>query len=280
MSSAAEVLRQARARAGLSQRELAARAGTTQSVVARIEKGQTSPTWETLERLLAAAGVTLQAAVEPQLTSGSHMIGEVPRILRMTPEDRFAEVKNLSTFFTGARRSELGAAKHVSEHRPAPAPLDPERIVRTLAHHQVRFVLIGALAAGLQGFPRATYDADITPAPDRENLQRLAAALQELDAKIYTEAIPEGLAFDCSAAMLARASIWNLITTAGRLDLAFRPSGTEGFEDLAAHAVRIPMYGAELLVSRLEDILRSKEAAGRPQDRQDVELIREMLKRR
>src|SRR5258705_9569995 len=87
---------------------------------------------------------------------------------------------------------------------PGGAPLDPELLFTTLARHQVRFVLIGALAARLQGFPRFTEDADITPARDSNNLQRLAAALRELDARIYTEQIPEGLVFDCSAAMLAR----------------------------------------------------------------------------
>lgn len=165
------------------------------------------------------------------------------------------------------------------DHARAPAPLDPERLLHTLAEHGVRFVLIGALAARLQGFPRMTADADITPAKDPENLQRLARALRALDARIYTEQIPEGLAFDCSPQMLARADMWNLITSAGRLDVAFRPSGTEGYDDLARHAAHFTVYGGELLAARLEDIIRSKEAADRPQDRQDVEVMREMLKR-
>ena len=168
----------------------------------------------------------------------------------------------------------------VSEPTRPVAPLDPKRLFSTLAKHGVHFVLIGALAARLQGFPRATYDADITPAKDLDNLQRLAAALPELDARIYTEQIPEGFAFDCSPQMLARADIWNLITAAGRLDVAFRPSGTDGYGDLAAHAVHFNVYGQDLVTARLEDIMRSKEAADRPQDRQDVEVMREMLKRR
>lgn len=53
---AAELLRAARDRAGLSQRDLAHRAGTSQSVVARIELGDTSPTVSTLNRLIEAAG--------------------------------------------------------------------------------------------------------------------------------------------------------------------------------------------------------------------------------
>lgn len=148
-----------------------------------------------------------------------------------------------------------------------------------LAAHGVRFVLIGALAARLQGFPRLTADADITPARDAENLERLAAALRELDARVYTEAVPEGLPFDCTPALLGRADMWNLVTTAGRLDVAFVPAGTRGYDDLAGGAVRFEVYGIELLAARLEDIIRSKEAADRPQDRQDVALMQEMLRR-
>ena len=104
MSSTAELLRQARERAGLSQRQLAERAGTAQSVVARIERGLTSPTWDTLERLLEAAGFELAAQVEPRVVVGSHMLDDVPRILQLTPEQRLEEVKNLSELFAHARR--------------------------------------------------------------------------------------------------------------------------------------------------------------------------------
>lgn len=140
-------------------------------------------------------------------------------------------------------------------------------------------MLIGALAARLQGFPRLTADADITPARDLHNLNRLAAALRELDARVFTEAVPEGLAFDCSAQTLSRAEMWNLVTAAGRLDLAFTPSGTAGYEDLIQGALRFEVYGTELLAASLEDIIRTKEAADRPQDRQDVVIMREILRR-
>lgn len=159
------------------------------------------------------------------------------------------------------------------------APLDPERLMRVLNKHSVQFVLIGALAARLHGFPRLTADADITPAEDSQNLHRLAAALRELDAKVYTESVPEGLVFDCSAAALARARTWNLITDAGRLDVAFEPSGTEGYADLARGAERFEAFGVQFLAASLDDIIRSKEAAGRQRDREDVVILR-ALKRR
>lgn len=158
-------------------------------------------------------------------------------------------------------------------------PLDPEALVRTLAKHRVQYVMIGAMAARLYGFPRMTADADITPARDRENLRRLATALKELEARVYTEGIPDGLEFDISDRTLARANVWNLVTSAGRLDIVFAPSGTEGYDDLAAHAVVFRAFGTRIEAARLEDILRSKEAADRPHDRQDAQIIREMLRR-
>jgi hypothetical protein len=156
---------------------------------------------------------------------------------------------------------------------------DPERLLRALHKHRVKFVLIGALAARLHGFPRLTADADITPARDKQNLERLAAALRQLDAKVYTESVPEGLAFDCSAATLARATMWNLVTNAGRLDLAFMPAGTKGYEDLARTAERFEAFGVQFQAASLDDIIRSKESAGRPKDLDDVVLLR-ALKRR
>ena len=159
-------------------------------------------------------------------------------------------------------------------------PLDPERLITTLARHRVKYVMIGAMGARLQGFPRVTADADITPARDAENVHRLAEALRELEARVYTDSVPEGLPFDCSPPMLARAELWNLVTSAGRLDVAFVPAGTDGYDDLIRSAVPFDVFGVRLEVASLEDIVRSKEAADRPQDRHDVVILREMLRRR
>jgi len=166
----------------------------------------------------------------------------------------------------------------VAEEAAASAAFDPERIIGVLARHGVRYILIGALAARLQGFPRLTADADITPARDADNLARLAAALRELDARVYTESAPQGLPFDISPATLQRAALWNLVCAAGRLDIVFEPAGTKGYEDLARKAVRFEVFGITLHAATLADIARSKEAAGRPQDRQDAAVMREMLK--
>jgi transcriptional regulator with XRE-family HTH domain len=62
---AAALLKRARERSGLTQRALAKRAGTSQSVVARIELGDTNPTVATLNRLLAAAGARPAIELHP-----------------------------------------------------------------------------------------------------------------------------------------------------------------------------------------------------------------------
>lgn len=98
-----KLVQTARERAGLTQRQLAKKARTAQSVVARIELGETSPSWSTLSRLLKAAGFSLstelrQISVDPQL------LDDVPRILAMSPEQRLREVAQVSRFLSAARR--------------------------------------------------------------------------------------------------------------------------------------------------------------------------------
>ena len=154
---------------------------------------------------------------------------------------------------------------------------DPLRIVAVLTKHRVAFVLVGAIAAGLHGFARATADADITPATDRANLKRLTAALQSMNARVFTESVPQGLPFEFDERSLAKATMWNLVTDAGRLDIVFEPSGTRGYDDLMKAAVKFDIDGNVVHAASLVDIIRSKEAADRPQDRVDVLALRAML---
>ena len=100
----ARLLRAAREQAGLTQRELARRSGTSQSVVARIEQGRTDPSSATLARLLAAAGYELRAELIPLPVADTHMLDDVARILTLTPEERLLEVRNVCRFEAAARR--------------------------------------------------------------------------------------------------------------------------------------------------------------------------------
>ena len=100
---ASELLQTARERAGLSQRQLARKARTAQSVVARIELGETSPSWSTLMRLLKAAGFTLNVSLR-RIRVDPKELEDVPRILALSPEQRLREVAQANRFVSAAKR--------------------------------------------------------------------------------------------------------------------------------------------------------------------------------
>ena len=151
------------------------------------------------------------------------------------------------------------------------------RVLETLSRHEVRFVLIGGLASVHWGSPFPTEDVDITPERSRENLDRLSAALTELDARIRMRGEPEGLPFAHTGASLADAGAWNLTTEHGDLDISFAPNGTTGFDDLARDAQAERLYGIEVRVASLADVIRSKQAANRPKDQRVLPTLREIL---
>lgn len=100
---ASTLLLTARERAGLTQRQLARKARTAQSVVARIELGETSPSWSTLARLLKAAGFSLSAGLR-RISVDPQLLDDVPRILALSPEQRLRELAQVSRFISAARR--------------------------------------------------------------------------------------------------------------------------------------------------------------------------------
>jgi hypothetical protein len=150
----------------------------------------------------------------------------------------------------------------------------PELLLEVLARHDVRLVLIGGFAAVIHGSPYVTTDVDVVPDPDPGNLERLSDALRELHARIWTPAEPEGVPFDHDAASLASVELWNLVTDFGRLDLIVHPSGTSGYADVARDAVHLTILGAEVDVASLDDVIRSKESAGREKDRLVLPVLR------
>jgi hypothetical protein len=150
--------------------------------------------------------------------------------------------------------------------QPDVAQFDPEPLLAVLERHGVAYVLVGGYAARLHGSLRPTSDVDVTPATTEENLARLAAALTELGARIRTEAEPSGLAFAASAESLRGVWMLNLQTSRGQLDLAFRPAGTDGYEDLDRTASLHTIGRVQVRVAALAEVIRSKEAAGRRKD--------------
>jgi hypothetical protein len=161
-----------------------------------------------------------------------------------------------------------GSDDSVSQGSTNAIDLDAVAIVSALNRHRVDYVVIGAFAAIAQQAPIApTRDIDFTPDESIENLGRVSDALRELDARIRTGVDEGGLPFDHSASSLQRADMWNLICQYGEFDIAFRPAGfAHGYRELIGRAHRVVVEGVEVLVADLDDVIRSKELAGRPKD--------------
>lgn len=148
---------------------------------------------------------------------------------------------------------------------------DPIQVLRALATHRVRFVLIGGFAAGLRGSPMLTGDLDLCPARDRANLDRLAEALRELGARL--RGAPNDAGFRLDGRTLAAGDHFTFATDLGPVDVLGTPAGTDGFHDLDASATDEDLDGVVVRVASLDDLIRMKRAADRPQDRVAVEWL-------
>ena len=152
-------------------------------------------------------------------------------------------------------------------------PLHPIDIFATLNAHRVQYVVIGGMAAVLHGSPTVTSDADICPERSPKNLERLAAALREMNARIRTATDPDGVEFAPDAALLSRMKMMNFTTDFGDFDLSFTPAGFAGFEELADHSIDVPLPGTVVKVAALDDVIRSKEIANRPKDHATLPIL-------
>lgn len=157
--------------------------------------------------------------------------------------------------------------------RPAP-------MLEALEAEGARYIVIGGTAAAIGGANFVTFDLDITPARDVGNLDRVAAALRRLNARVYDMPEEAEAAFELDGETLASGSTWKFITDHGELDITFDPDGTRGFKDLERGAVKTKIHGLEILVASLEDVIRSKEAANSPRDRVVLPDLRRTLELR
>ena len=159
--------------------------------------------------------------------------------------------------------------------------LDIERVLSTLDRHGVDYVLIGGLAARLHGSPLLTEDVDITPSTEPENLGRLADAVTEMDAHLRVVGAPaEGVPFEFDERCFGLFTSMTLVTKFGFVDLCFRPDGTSGYPDLSAGAETYEVYGLKIRVASLDDVIRSKTAAGRERDLQALPTLQALKERR
>lgn len=153
-------------------------------------------------------------------------------------------------------------------------PLDVLRLLETLGRHQVEYLVVGGVAVQVHGHRRTTKDLDLVPAPSRGNHERLAAALDELEARQRdidpgrTEVRPT----DPERLRIAPI-VPPLTTTHGEVHVLNEPKGGAPYEELRSRALVIDLDGVEIAIVGLDDLIRMKRAAGRPEDLEDIAVL-------
>lgn len=149
---------------------------------------------------------------------------------------------------------------------------DARELFAALARNAVEYVAIGGIAIQAHGGQRLTQDLDIAIATSAENLQHLATALSEVDARMLG---PDGQRSRSvpSVALLGASDQWHLVTMHGRLDIVTLPAHLGRFEDMRGRAHEVPLGEVTVPIASREDLMAMKRAAGRPQDLADLRLL-------
>ncbi len=140
----------------------------------------------------------------------------------------------------------------------------PRVVLATLAQHEVDFVVIGGMAGVAQGSALPTYDLDVAYARDRGNLERLVAALRELQAT--PRGAPPEVPFVLDAKTLENGSHFTFDTPYGPFDILSDPVGAPRYELLKKAAVDTEIEGTRVLVASLDHLIGMKKATGRSKD--------------
>jgi transcriptional regulator with XRE-family HTH domain len=259
--SPGQLLREARKRHGVSQKRLAARAGTTQSAISRIESGRVSPSVDTLWELLYLLGEDLELRSRERDSGIDVTLNR--ENLRYSPAQRverglaFADIVRRNR---GKRPSDLETWGHVD----GPLPLEPHPLLKVLVAQGVDFVLIGGMAGLARGSSYPTYDLDVAYARDEANLERLAKALREL--RVTLRGAPADLPFLLDARTLDNGSNFTFVTEFGMFDILGYVSGVSSYEELRREATVLEVEGFPIRVASLGHLIAMKRAANRPKD--------------
>jgi predicted nucleotidyltransferase len=148
--------------------------------------------------------------------------------------------------------------------------LDPARVFATLERYGVDYITIGAFAVIAHGYVRATADIDVMARQDRDNLERLAAAFADLNARLRGVDAHLLDTDPTDPDTLANGASFTLDTDAGPVDYLNDVPGAGDYDDLRARAIEATAAGVTVRVVGLDDLIRMKRASGRPQDLRDI----------
>lgn len=130
---------------------------------------------------------------------------------------------------------------------------------------RVEFIVVGGAAAVIHGAPITTEDLDVVHRRTPENVNRLMAVLDRLDAFHRYDLAHRRL--KPTATMLLGKGQINLSTQLGPLDPLCMLSTGEGYDELVDHTVVVSDGDSEIRVLDLEKLIEVKAAAGRDKDR-------------
>jgi predicted nucleotidyltransferase len=138
------------------------------------------------------------------------------------------------------------------------------QVLEILSHGEIRFIVIGGLAAIAHGNARSTYDVDVVYSRTRENIRRLVQVIAPYQP--YLRGAPPGLPFKWDEKTIRMGLNFTLTTTLGDIDLLGEVAGAGSYEQLLPHSVELTLFGVKCNCATLERLIQMKRAAGRPKD--------------
>ena len=156
--------------------------------------------------------------------------------------------------------------------------VDYEKVIQTLADHEVKFILVGGLAAIIHGSPELTEDVDVVYARDRENIRRLVEALRTYSP--YLRGVERGLPFTWDERTVRMGLNFTLDTALGDVDLLGEVTGGRTYEELVPYSAEASAFGRKFLCVGLERLILLKRAAGRPKDFLSLGTLQALLEER
>lgn len=147
-------------------------------------------------------------------------------------------------------------------------------LLRVLLRHGVDFLVVGGVAAQLEGAPILTLDLDVLVDTSAENRDRLLGALVELKAR-YRD--PGGRHIEPDAKKLATLRLHLLLTDFGALDVLAVIGNGLTYRDLVERTVSFQLDDTRVLVLELAAVIETKDQANRDKDRAVLPVLRQTL---
>ncbi|MDR2972735.1 MAG: nucleotidyltransferase [Bacteroidales bacterium] len=140
---------------------------------------------------------------------------------------------------------------------------DYKDILSILSENKVRFLLVGAYAMAVHGYPRSTMDIDLWVMPDPKNATLVLQALESFGAP----------ACDLSTEELQKEDlIFQIGVAPRRIDIITSIDGLK-FEEAFTRSQLIDIEGIPVHVLSVPDLIINKRAAGRLKDLADIEAL-------